>query len=95
MAFKKKPIAEKNQPKAKEAVKVEIEKPKAEKTEKPGAKNEALDRAIAQIEKQYGTGSIMKMDESVIKKIDGISTGALSLDIALGGAGIPRGRIIE
>jgi len=98
MAFKKKPIAEKTQPKAKEPVKVEQEKPKtekAEKAERPGVKNEALDRAIAQIEKQYGTGSIMKMDESVVKKIDGISTGALSLDIALGGAGIPRGRIIE
>lgn len=95
MAFKKKPIAEKGQPKAKEPVKAEIEKTKAEKPERPGAKNEALDRAIAQIEKQYGTGSIMKMDESNVKKIDGISTGALSLDIALGGAGIPRGRVIE
>jgi recombination protein RecA len=58
-------------------------------------KNEALDRAIAQIEKQYGTGSIMKMDESQHKKIEGIPTGALSLDIALGGFGIPRGRVIE
>ncbi|MEN6306781.1 MAG: recombinase RecA [Anaerohalosphaeraceae bacterium] len=95
MAFKKKSIAEKEQPKAKESIKIESEKTKSEKAEKPGAKNEALDRAIAQIEKQYGTGSIMKMDESVIKKIDGISTGALSLDIALGGSGIPRGRVIE
>ena len=62
---------------------------------KRGAKNDALDRAIAQIEKQYGTGSIMKMDESQHRKINGISTGALSLDIALGGSGIPRGRVIE
>jgi recombination protein RecA len=60
-----------------------------------GPKNEALDRAIAQIEKQYGTGSIMKMDESQHKKIEGIPTGALSLDIALGGSGIPRGRVVE
>lgn len=55
----------------------------------------ALDRAIAQIEKQYGVGSIMKMDESNISKIEGISTGAISLDIALGGKGIPRGRVSE
>ena len=59
------------------------------------SKDSALERAIAQIEKQYGTGSIMKMDESQHRKIDGISTGALSLDIALGGSGIPRGRVIE
>ncbi|MEN8128331.1 MAG: recombinase RecA [Planctomycetota bacterium] len=58
-------------------------------------KGDALDRAIAQIEKQYGAGSIMKMDESQHRKIDGISTGALSLDIALGGSGIPRGRVVE
>ncbi len=59
------------------------------------AKDEALERAIAQIEKQYGTGSIMKMDESQHVRIAGISTGALSLDIALGGNGIPRGRVTE
>ena len=58
-------------------------------------KDSALDRAIAQIEKQYGTGSIMKMDEASHSRIDGISTGALSLDIALGGSGIPRGRVAE
>jgi recombination protein RecA len=55
----------------------------------------ALERAIAQIEKQYGTGSIMKMDESNISAVEGISTGALSLDIALGGKGVPRGRVCE
>lgn len=60
-----------------------------------GTKGDALDRAIAQIEKQYGAGSIMKMDESTHRKINGIPTGALSLDIALGGAGIPRGRVVE
>lgn len=60
-----------------------------------GSKNDALDRAIAQIEKQYGAGSIMKMDEGQHRKIDGIETGALSLDIALGGYGIPRGRVVE
>jgi recombination protein RecA len=60
-----------------------------------GSKGDALERAIAQIEKQYGAGSIMKMDESQHPKISGIPTGALSLDIALGGAGIPRGRVVE
>jgi recombination protein RecA len=92
--FVKKQItaAVKEQPRVKEAVRAETDKAKSER---PGAKGEALERAIAQIEKQYGVGSIMKMDESTIRKINGISTGALSLDIALGGAGIPRGRVIE
>ena len=62
---------------------------------KTSTESGALDRAIAQIEKQYGSGSIMKMDESNISKVEGISTGALSLDIALGGKGIPRGRVSE
>ncbi|MFC1652850.1 recombinase RecA [Planctomycetota bacterium] len=58
-------------------------------------KDSALDRAIAQIEKQYGSGSIMKMDDKDRSRIDGIPTGALSLDIAMGGYGIPRGRVSE
>ena len=57
--------------------------------------NPALKRAIDQIEKQYGAGSIMQMDGNHTLDIECISTGALSLDIALGGKGIPRGRIIE
>ena len=74
---------------------------KTKKTKKTAAQTgtaasgNALDRAIAQIEKQYGAGSIMKMDESNIATVEGISTGALSLDIALGGRGIPRGRVCE
>ena len=55
----------------------------------------ALQRVIAQIEKQYGQGSIMQMDEHCYAKIEGIGTGALSLDIALGGVGLPRGRVTE
>ena len=58
-------------------------------------KQTSLLRVIAQIEKQYGQGAIMQMDESALPKIQGIGTGALSLDIALGGVGIPRGRITE
>ncbi|NIP24360.1 MAG: recombinase RecA [Phycisphaerae bacterium] len=60
-----------------------------------GGKETALQRVIAQIEKQYGQGSIMQMDEHKYAKIEGIPTGSLSLDIALGGAGVPRGRVTE
>lgn len=59
-------------------------------------KLKALDRAVLQIEKQYGKGSIMKLGETGTKlNIAAIPTGSLSLDIALGVGGIPRGRIIE
>jgi recombination protein RecA len=58
-------------------------------------KETALQRVIAQIEKQYGQGSIMQMDEHKYAKIAGIPTGSLSLDIALGGVGVPRGRVTE
>ena len=71
------------------------DKKTAEPKVEASPKAQALDRAISQIEKQYGTGSIMKMDDAQHKKIEGISTGALSLDIALGGSGIPRGRVVE
>jgi recombination protein RecA len=55
----------------------------------------ALELAIGQIEKTFGTGSIMRLDSSEMRVIPGITTGALSLDLALGGRGMPRGRIIE
>tara|TARA_R110000744_G_scaffold252730_2_gene368455 strand:- start:296 stop:1444 length:1149 start_codon:yes stop_codon:yes gene_type:complete len=58
-------------------------------------KKQALDRALAQIDKAFGKGSIMRLDEDAYNLIPGISTGALSLDLALGGKGIPRGRIVE
>lgn len=59
-------------------------------------KRKALDAAIAQIEKQYGKGSVMKLgDFNANMNIDVIPTGSLSLDIALGLGGVPRGRIIE
>ncbi|KPK75669.1 MAG: recombinase RecA [Phycisphaerae bacterium SM23_30] len=54
-----------------------------------------LDRTLAQIEKQFGKGIIMHLDDTTITTVAGISTGALSLDLALGGRGVPRGRIIE
>ena len=58
-------------------------------------KTNNLDFAISQIEKQFGKGSIMKLGDNPIQKVDVIPTGCLSLDIALGIGGIPRGRIIE
>src|SRR5260221_7073148 len=58
-------------------------------------RQKALEAALAQIEKQYGKGSIMKMDDAAIKDIDVVSTGSLGLDIALGVGGLPRGRVVE
>ena len=58
-------------------------------------KVKTLDLAILQIEKQFGQGSIMRMGEDSIVKIEGISTGSISLNAALGIGGIPRGRITE
>ena len=59
------------------------------------AEAKALSNAISQIEKTFGAGAIMKLGEGSHLEVDGISTGALSLDLALGGKGLPRGRIIE
>ncbi|MEM8757128.1 MAG: recombinase RecA [Planctomycetota bacterium] len=59
------------------------------------AKQDALNRTLGQIEKSFGQGAIMRLDEDAYLSVPGISTGTLSLDIALGGKGIPRGRIVE
>ena len=59
-------------------------------------KLKALDAALTQIEKAYGKGSVMKLgDSSANMNIETVPTGSLSLDIALGLGGVPRGRIIE
>src|SRR5687768_4118780 len=58
-------------------------------------KSKALAAALSQIEKQYGKGSIMKMDAEAIKDIEVVSTGSLGLDLALGVGGLPRGRVVE
>ncbi len=76
---------------------------KAEKAEKSMAKAtiedkgkaQALDRALGQIEKTFGKGSIMRLDGDEIPVIPGIATGSISLDIALGGRGLPKGRVVE
>src|SRR5204862_2855221 len=60
------------------------------------ARDAALNGALSQIERQFGKGSIMRMgDEDAAVRVDAIPTGALSLDIALGVGGMPRGRIVE
>ena len=58
-------------------------------------KKKALEMAMSQIEKQFGKGSVMKLGEFKAMEIEAIPTGSLSLDIALGIGGVPRGRIIE
>ena len=58
-------------------------------------RTKALEAALGQIEKQFGKGSVMKLGEFQAMNIDAIPTGALSLDIALGIGGLPRGRIVE
>ena len=59
-------------------------------------KSKALAAALGQIEKQFGKGSIMRLGEGdVVKDIQVVSTGSLSLDIALGVGGVPRGRVVE
>ena len=66
-------------------------------TKKTGAeaKKDALATALAQIEKQFGKGAVMKLGDNTAMQVDAISTGSLGLDMALGVGGVPRGRIIE
>src|SRR5437870_10036719 len=58
-------------------------------------KSKALAAALSQIEKQFGKGSIMKMDGAAIQDVQVVSTGSLGLDVALGVGGLPRGRVVE
>ncbi|MBQ8758206.1 MAG: DNA recombination/repair protein RecA, partial [Clostridia bacterium] len=58
-------------------------------------KQKALSTTIAQIEKSYGKGSIMKLGENASMNVSAVSTGSLSLDLALGIGGVPRGRVVE
>lgn len=69
-------------------------KDKKQKKEKSD-KDKALDLALSSIEKQFGRGSIMKMGQQAAIDIPSIPTGSLSLDVALGVGGIPRGRVVE
>ena len=63
--------------------------------EKKDLREEALEQALLKIEKDFGKGAIMKLGDSAYQKVDVIPTGCLTLDMALGIGGIPRGRIIE
>jgi recombination protein RecA len=63
--------------------------------DRDSGRKQALDRALSQIEKAFGKGSIMRLDDDPSHVPPGISTGSISLDLALGGRGIPRGRVIE
>ena len=58
-------------------------------------RDKALDMALAQIDKQFGKGSIMRMGEKGSMAVEAIPTGALALDLALGVGGLPRGRVVE
>ena len=58
-------------------------------------KTKQLDNALGQIERQFGTGTVMRMGEKRTEKIPSISTGSMGLDIALGIGGLPKGRIVE
>ena len=58
-------------------------------------RNSALETAIAQIEKQCGKGAVMRLGQNQAMQVEAISTGSLSLDLALGIGGLPRGRITE
>jgi len=69
-------------------------KDKAKDAAKNAAKNDAIELALSQIEKNFGKGAIMKMGEATHTTIETISTGSLTLDLALGG-GVPRGRVVE
>lgn len=73
------------------------EKTTGDSNQSHGEKVKALELAVSTIEKQFGKGSIMRLgtNDSLVKDIEAISTGALSLDIALGIGGLPKGRIVE
>ena len=70
-------------------------KPAVESASPASDKKKALETAVAQIERAYGKGSIMRLGENVDVMVESIPTGSLSLDLALGIGGLPRGRIIE
>lgn len=70
-------------------------RPRTSSADDHGSGEKQLDNALGQIEKAFGKGSIMRLSDNASDVVQGIPTGALSLDLALGGSGFPRGRIIE
>ena len=74
---------------------LKVVKSTKEKDSENKEKNKALDAAISQITDNFGKGSVMKLGQQTTMDIESISTGSLSLDLALGIGGLPKGRIIE
>ena len=72
-----------------------IEKKAKDAAPAPGDKQKALETAISQIEKQFGKGAVMRLGQNATMNVEAIPTGSLSLDMALGIGGLPRGRIVE
>ncbi|HEY2892800.1 MAG TPA: DNA recombination/repair protein RecA, partial [Pirellulales bacterium] len=80
---------------AKDAVPANKTAKKSKESVSPFESNSDLKNTLAQIEKQFGEGAIMPLGVATATRIEGIPTGSLSLDLALGGQGIPKGRIVE
>ena len=73
----------------------EVRREEKEAQKEQGERTKALELALAHIEKQFGKGSIMKLGQETHAAVESIPTGALSLDLAIGVGGIPRGRVVE
>ena len=69
--------------------------PTVEKPQDAAGRQKALEAALNQIEKQFGKGAVMKLGQNSVLNVEAVSTGSLSLDLALGIGGVPKGRIIE
>ena len=74
---------------------LKVVKPDNKKTQEIKEKNKSLEAAISQIDQNFGKGSVMRLGQQEALDIEAISTGSLSLDLALGIGGLPKGRIIE
>ena len=72
-----------------------IEKKAKETAPAPSDQQKALETAMSQIEKQFGKGAVMRLGQNATMNVEAIPTGSLSLDMALGIGGLPRGRIVE
>ena len=65
------------------------------KTQDNASRQKALETALSQIERQFGKGAVMKLGQHSVLNVAAVSTGSLSLDMALGIGGLPKGRIVE
>ena len=74
---------------------LKVVKPDSKKTQEIKEKNKSLEAAISQIDQNFGKGSVMRLGQQEALDVEAISTGSLSLDLALGIGGLPKGRIIE